>query len=174
MLQFAISMTFGLTVGVIMCLILWLNTKFTLTEFVTIIGFVFLSSTVWTFTKGRFTHITLLALLVVWTLARILVDKWRAFEKILRLGYNQSVKNERKRRFPQSPDKTGAARRDAAAHGDAAAICRYRNGRAFGRGRYCVGQHKHNRQLAGSFHPVWADGRSALHAFSGLRTRGQR
>ena len=91
LLQFAISMTFGLTVGVIMCLILWLNTKFTLTEFVTIIGFVFLSSTVWTFTKGRFTHITLLALLVVWTLARILVDKWRAFEKILSFAMSTSV-----------------------------------------------------------------------------------
>ena len=44
MLQFAISMTFGMTVGVIMSLVLWLNTRFVLSEFVTIVGFVFLSS----------------------------------------------------------------------------------------------------------------------------------
>ena len=91
MLQFAISMTFGMTVGVIMSLVLWLNTKFVLSEFVTIVGFVFLSSTVWSFTEGRFTDITLLALLVVWTLVRILVDKWRAFEKILSFAMSTAV-----------------------------------------------------------------------------------
>ncbi len=91
MLQFAISMTFGMTVGVIMGLVLWLNTKFTLTEFVTIIGFIFLSSIVWTFTDGRFTDITLLALLVVWTLVRALFDKWRTFEKILSFAMSTSV-----------------------------------------------------------------------------------
>ena len=91
MLQFAISMTFGMTVGVIMCLVLWLNTKFSLTEFVTIIGFVFLSSIVWTFTEGRFTDITLLALLVVWTLVRILFDKWRTFEKILSFAMSTAI-----------------------------------------------------------------------------------
>ena len=91
MLQFAISMTFGMTVGVIMSLVLWLNTRFVLSEFVTIVGFVFLSSTVWSFTEGRFTDITLLALLVVWTLVRILVDKWRAFEKILSFAMSTAV-----------------------------------------------------------------------------------
>ncbi len=91
MLEFAISMTFGMTVGVIMSLVLWLNTKFTLNEFVTIFGFVFLSSTVWNFTEGRRTDISLLGLLVVWTLARILVDKWRAFEKILSFAMSMAI-----------------------------------------------------------------------------------
>ncbi len=91
MLDFAISMTFGMTVGVIMSLVLWLNTKFTLNEFVTIIGFVFLSTTVWNFTEGRRTDISLLGLLAVWTLARILVDKWRAFEKILSFAMSMAV-----------------------------------------------------------------------------------
>ena len=91
MLDFAISLTFGMTVGVIMCLVLWLNTKFTLNEFITIFGFVFLSSTVWSFTEGRRTDISLLGLLVVWTLSRILVDKWRAFEKILSFAMSMSV-----------------------------------------------------------------------------------
>lgn len=77
------SMTFGLTVGVIMCLVLWLNTRLNLTEFVMIIGFVCLSSTVWHFTRGETEDIALLALLVVWTLARIMLEKWRFFEKIL-------------------------------------------------------------------------------------------
>lgn len=83
MLEFAISMAFGLTVGVIMCLVLWLNTRLNLTEFVIIIGFVFLSSTAWYFTRGKFEDVALLALLVVWTLARIMIEKWRLFEKIL-------------------------------------------------------------------------------------------
>lgn len=91
MLQFAISITFGMTVGIIMCLVLWLNTKFSLFEFVTIIGFIFLSSIVWSFTEGRFTDITLLALLVVWTLVRILFDKWRAFEKILSFAMSTAI-----------------------------------------------------------------------------------
>lgn len=81
-MEFAVSMTFGLTVGVIMCLVLWLNTRLNLTEFVMIIGFVFLSSIVWYFARGR-QDIALLALLAVWTLARILLEKWRFFEKIL-------------------------------------------------------------------------------------------
>lgn len=86
MLEFAISMAFGLTLGVIMCLVLWLNTKFTPTEFVLIIGFVFLSSTVWSVTGGNSNDLSLFALLIVWTLARILIDKWRYFEKILTLA----------------------------------------------------------------------------------------
>lgn len=91
MLQFAISLTFGFTVGVIMCLVLWLNTKFTLTEFVMIIGFVFLSSIIWTLTSGKSQDIMLLALLAVWTLARILIDKWRFFEKILTFAMSTTI-----------------------------------------------------------------------------------
>lgn len=91
MLQFAISLTFGLTVGMIMCLVLWLNTKFTLSEFVMIIGIIFLSSTVWTLSSGKFQDLTLLALLVVWTLARILIDKWRFFEKILTFAMSTTI-----------------------------------------------------------------------------------
>ncbi len=83
MLDFAMSMTFGLTVGVIMCLVLWLNTKLNPTEIVMIIGFVCLSGTVWYFTREKFEDIALLALLFVWTLARIMLDKWRLFEKVL-------------------------------------------------------------------------------------------
>ncbi len=90
-MQFAISMVFGLTVGVIMSLMLWLNTRFTLTEFVAIVGFVFLGSTVWTFTDGRFADLTLIALLIVWTLARILFDNKRAFEKLLTFSMSTAV-----------------------------------------------------------------------------------
>lgn len=91
MLQFAISLVFGVTVGVIMSLILWLNTRFTLTEFVAIVGFMFLGSTVWTFTDGSFADITLIALLIVWTLARILFDRKRAFEKLLSFAMSTTV-----------------------------------------------------------------------------------
>ncbi|MEE3449573.1 MAG: GHKL domain-containing protein [Acutalibacteraceae bacterium] len=83
MLQLGISMAFGLTVGIIMSLVLWLNTKLNLVELFMVMIFVFLSSIVWNFTSGKFTDITLLALMVVWTLARLLIDKWRVFEKIL-------------------------------------------------------------------------------------------
>lgn len=83
MLEFAISMVFGLTVGVIMCLVLWLNTRLNLTEFVVIIGFVFLSSTVWYFTRGKWEDYALIALMLVWTIVRIALEKWRIYEKIL-------------------------------------------------------------------------------------------
>lgn len=91
MLEFAISLTFGATVGIIMSLVLWLNTKFSLNEFVTILGFVFLSSTVWNFTEGRRTDISLTGLLIVWTLSRILVDKWRPLEKILTFAMSLTI-----------------------------------------------------------------------------------
>lgn len=91
MLQFAISMVFGLTVGVIMSLMLWLNTRFTLTEFVAIVGFVFIGCTVWTFTDGRFADLTLIALLVVWTLFRILFERKRTFEKLLTFSMSTTV-----------------------------------------------------------------------------------
>jgi len=83
LLQLGISMAFGLTVGIIMSLVLWLNTKFNLVELFMVLVFVFLSSIVWNFTSGNFTDITLLALILVWSLARLLIDKWRVFEKIL-------------------------------------------------------------------------------------------
>ena len=83
LLQFVVSIIFGMTVGVIMCLVLWLNTRFNFTEFFMIFCFSMLSVIVWNFTSGRFTDITLLALMVVWTLLRILFEKWRVFEKIL-------------------------------------------------------------------------------------------
>ena len=91
MLQFIISMIFGLTVGVIMCLILWLNTRLTLTEFVAIVGFVFSGSTVWTFTEGRFADLTLIATLTVWTLGRILFTSKRAFEKLLTFAMSTTL-----------------------------------------------------------------------------------
>ena len=91
MLQFAISLVFGLTVGVIMSLMLWLNTSFNLTEFVVIVGFVFIGCTVWTFTDGRFTDLTLIALLVVWTLSRILFDRKRTFEKLLTFAMSTTL-----------------------------------------------------------------------------------
>lgn len=91
MIDFAISMVFGLTLGVIMCLVLWLNAKFTPTEFVMIIGFVFVSSTVWSVTNGTYNDFSLFALLVVWTLARILIDKWRFFEKILTFAMSTTI-----------------------------------------------------------------------------------
>ena len=91
MLQLAASMIFGLTVGVIMCLMLWLNTRFTPSEFVAIVGFVFLGSTVWTFTEGRFADATLIALMIVWTLFRILFDRRRAFEKLLTFSMSTAV-----------------------------------------------------------------------------------
>ena len=83
MLQFAVSLIFGFTVGMIMCLVLWLNTRFTFKEFFMIICFVMLSSIVWNFTSGRFSDITLLALMVVWTLLRILFDRRNSLEKML-------------------------------------------------------------------------------------------
>ena len=82
MLQFAVSLIFGFTVGMIMCLVLWLNTRFTFKEFFMIICFVMLSSIVWNFTSGRFSDITLLALMVVWTLLRILFDRRNSLEKM--------------------------------------------------------------------------------------------
>ena len=91
MLSFIISLVFGLTVGVIMCLMLWLNTRLTLTEFVAIVGFVFVGCTVWTFTEGRSADLTLIALLIVWTLARILFDRQRAFEKLLTFSMSTAV-----------------------------------------------------------------------------------
>lgn len=91
MLQFLISMVFGLTVGVIMCLMLWLNTRLTLSEFVAIVGFVFLGSTIWTFTDGRFADATLIALLIVWTLGRILFERKRTFEKMLTFSMSTAV-----------------------------------------------------------------------------------
>ena len=91
MIDFAISMVFGLTLGVIVCLVLWLNAKFTPTEFVMIIGFVFVSSTVWSVTNGTYNDFSLFALLVVWTLARILLDKWRFFEKILTFAMSTTI-----------------------------------------------------------------------------------
>ena len=83
MLELGISLAFGLTVGIIMSLVLWLNTKFNIVELFMILIFVLLSSIVWNFTSGKFTDVTLLALMFVWSLARLLIDKWRVFEKIL-------------------------------------------------------------------------------------------
>ncbi len=91
MLQFTISLIFGLTVGVIMSLMLWLNTRFTLTEFVAIVGFVFIGCTVWTFTDGRFADLTLIALLIVWTLFRMLFDRKRTFEKLLTFAMSTAL-----------------------------------------------------------------------------------
>lgn len=91
MLEFAMSMAFGLTLGVIMCLVLWLNTRLNLTEFVMIVGFVFLSSIVWHFTRGKFEDYALLFLIVIWTLARILLEKWRIFEKILTFAMSVTI-----------------------------------------------------------------------------------
>ena len=82
-LQFAVSLIFGFTVGVIMCLVLWLNTRFTFREFFMIVCFVMLSSIIWNLTDGQFTDITLLALMVVWTLLRILLLRKGLLEKTL-------------------------------------------------------------------------------------------
>ena len=91
MLQVAISLVFGLTVGVIMCLMLWLNTRLTLREFVAIAGFVFLGGGVWMYTRGEFADVTLVALLVVWTLGRILFDRKRTFEKLLTFAMSTTL-----------------------------------------------------------------------------------
>ncbi len=82
-LQFAVSLIFGFTVGVIMCLVLWLNTRFTFKEFFMIVCFVMLSSIVWNVTSGNFSDIIMLALMVVWTLLRLLFDKRNSLEKML-------------------------------------------------------------------------------------------
>lgn len=75
-----------------MSLMLWLNTRFTLTEFVAIVGFVFIGCTVWTVTEGRFADLTLVALLIVWTLFRILFDNLkRMFEKLLTFCMSTAV-----------------------------------------------------------------------------------
>lgn len=91
MLAFSISLVFGLTVGVIMSLMLWLNTSFNLTELVTIVGFVGIGCTVWTFTSGQFSDLTLILLMVVWTLGRILFDRKRTFEKMLTFSMSTTV-----------------------------------------------------------------------------------
>lgn len=91
MLQFLTSVVFGLTVGVIMSLMLWLNTRFTLTEFVAIIGFISLACTFWNVTDGRYSDITLIGLLIVWSLARILFDRKRTFEKLLTFSMSTAV-----------------------------------------------------------------------------------
>lgn len=91
MLEFAMSVTFGLTLGVIMCLVLWLNTRLNLTEFIMICGFVLLSCIVWYFTRGKFEDYALFALLVIWTVARIVLEKWRIFEKILTFAMSVTI-----------------------------------------------------------------------------------
>ena len=91
-LQFSISLVFGLTVSVIMSLMLWLNTRLTLAEFVAIVGFGFIGCTVWTVTEGRFADLTLIALLIVWTLFRVLLDeRKRIFEKLLTFCMSTTV-----------------------------------------------------------------------------------
>ena len=91
-LQFSISLVFGLTVSVIMSLMLWLNTRLTLAEFVAIVGFGFIGCTVWTVTEGRFADLTLIALLIVWTLFRVLFDeRKRIFEKLLTFCMSTTV-----------------------------------------------------------------------------------
>ncbi len=91
LLQFLVSLVFGLTVGVIMSLMLWLNTRLKLGEMIAIAAFVLIGGGVWLFTNGRFTDITLIALLVVWTLGRILFDRKRTFEKMLTFAMSTTL-----------------------------------------------------------------------------------
>ena len=91
MLQLLVSLVFGLTVGVIMSLMLWLNTRLKLGEMIAIAAFVLIGGGVWLFTNGRFTDITLIALLVVWTLGRILFDRKRTFEKMLTFAMSTTL-----------------------------------------------------------------------------------
>ena len=91
MLQLAVSLTFGLTVGVIMSLMVWLNARLTLRELITVVVFVLCGVTVWTLTEGRFADLTLVALLIVWTLGRILFNRKRVFEKLLTFSMSTAV-----------------------------------------------------------------------------------
>ena len=83
MIELVTSMVFGLTVGLIMCLVLWLNNKLYRTEFLMIVFFSLVSCIVWDFTRDQFADYALISLMMVWTLVRIAMEKWLIYEKLL-------------------------------------------------------------------------------------------
>lgn len=91
MITLAISLAFGLTFGFIMCLVLWLNTRLNFQEFLCIIIMTLISSLVWQFAHSTQQDKAMILLIVAWTLIRILMERWRIFEKIITFAMSVNI-----------------------------------------------------------------------------------